>query len=42
MSALPNMSVHIDPFGEDAPESLYDQIEREIGDLAGKRIARFG
>jgi len=51
MNALPNMNsasnharelTHIDPFAGDAPESLYDQIEREIGDLAGKLIADFG
>jgi hypothetical protein len=33
---------HIDPYADDVPESLYDQIEREIGDLAGKLVADFG
>jgi hypothetical protein len=51
MNALPSMTsatnrarqlAHIDPYADDVPESLYDQIEREIGDLAGKLIADFG
>ena len=43
MNALPNLSAHIDPFAEGEPASLYDQIERSIGDdLAGKLIAEFG